>query len=272
MPRKFGAIARFDLPVSGMTVTLRHPTGLDDLLLIESGADDNTAALMLAQQLVRREDGGVIAWADQTATDLDALLLRLRQVFVGDRIAGDLHCRAEGCGSRVTIAFSIEAWLAHHRPKSPEPRDRGWRVLACTDEPGWFRFQSDAPEGLLRFRPPTIADQIHATRQRDPEAALARRCIRDAGSRRRVEAALQAIAPAMAGQLQGQCPDCGAMVAAHFDPRRFCLRELRDRARFIYEDIDVLARRYHWAEHCILTMPNARRTNYVEHALESGRA
>jgi hypothetical protein len=129
---------------------------------------------------------------------------------------------------------------------------------------------------MLRFRPPTIADQIDAVRQSDPETALMRRCIigrdRAALPRRRVEAALQAIAPAMAGQLQGRCPDCGTMVAAHFDPRRFCLRELRDRARFIYEDIDVLARRYHWAEHCILTMPNARRTNYVEHALESGRA
>ena len=267
----FGGIARFNLPVSGIAVTLRHPTGLDDLLLMECSGDENTAALLLAHRLARTGDGGEIAWEEHAATDLDTLLLRLRQVLVGDRIVSDLHCPGEGCGSRVNISFSIEAWLAHHQPKSPAPRIGS--VLACADEPGWFHLEL---AGTVRFRPPTIADQIHAARQHDPEAALARTCIRPeriaAPLRRRVAAALQAIAPALAGELQGQCPDCGAMVAALIDPRRFCPRELRDRARFIYEDVDLLACRYHWAEQSILSMPNARRANYVELALASGSA
>jgi hypothetical protein len=62
------------------------------------------------------------------------------------------------------------------------------------------------------------------------------------------------------------------VVTVHFDPRRFCLRELRDRARFVYDDVDVLARRYHWSERAILTLPAARRASYAELARQAGAA
>ena len=278
-PPQSGSIARFRLPVCGTAVALRHPTGFEDLLLVEHGDNDAAAALALAPHLAEAADGSEIVWTDLAATDLDVLILRLRQALLGDRIASDLHCRGDGCGSRVDISFSIEAYIAHHRPKPPPVRSRGWRVLACMDEPGWFDFSAEGPEraeASARFRVPTVADQIFAAGQREPETALARVCIRpehiSAPMRRRVEAAMQVMAPSLVGELQGQCPDCGALVAARFDPRRYCLQELRDRARFIYGDVDVLARRYHWAEQSILAMPNARRANYVELALADGDA
>lgn len=275
LPSGLGSIARFTLPVSGIGVSLRPPTGLEDLLLIEC-RDDDAAALALAERLALAEDGSAIGWAGLAATDLDALVLRLRQALLGDRIRSDLHCRGEGCGSRVDISFGIEAYLAHHRPKHPAVQGRTWRVLACTDEPGWFRLAPRGSEPAARFRLPTVADQMEGARQSDPETALAQRCIRAdriaAPLRRRVEAAMQAMAPPLSAELQGRCPDCGAVVAARFDPRRYCLRELRDRARFVFEDVDVLARRYHWPEHSILAMPNGRRASYVELALAGGSA
>jgi hypothetical protein len=278
-PSASGSVARFTLPVGGTAVTLGHPTGLEDLLLVECGDDDAAAALALAQRLAQATNGSEIAWTELAATDLDVILLRLRQALLGDRIVSDLHCRGDGCGSRVDISFSIEAYIAHHRPKPPPVRSRGWRVLACMDEPGWFDFSPEGPEraeASARFRVPTVADQIYAAGQREPETALARVCIRPehiaAPMRRRVEAAMQVMVPSLVGELQGQCPDCCALVAARFDPRRYCLQELHDRARFIYGDVDVLARRYHWAEQSILAMPNARRANYVELALADGDA
>lgn len=280
-PSASGSIAGFTLPVSGTAVTLGHPTGLEDLLLVECGGDDAAGALALAQRLAQAANGAEIAWTELAATDLDVILLRLRQTLLGDRIVSDVHCRGDGCGSRVDISFSIEAYIAHHRPKPPPVRSRGWRVLVRMDEPGWFDFSPEGPdpertEVSARFRVPTVVDQIYAAAQPDPETALARVCIRPehiaAPMRRRVEAAMQAMAPSLVGELQGQCPDCGALVAARFDPRRYCLQELRDRARFIYGDVDVLARRYHWAEQSILAMPNARRANYVELALAGGDA
>jgi hypothetical protein len=87
-----------------------------------------------------------------------------------------------------------------------------------------------------------------------------------------VEAAMQALAPALSADLQGQCPECGAIVQVRFEPRAYCVQELRDRARFIHEDVDVLARRYHWSEPRILAMPASRRARYVELALAGGGA
>ncbi len=59
---------------------------------------------------------------------------------------------------------------------------------------------------------------------------------------------MQALAPDLASELQGRCPECGATVAVRFEPRRYCLTELRDRARFLFADVDALAQRYHWSE------------------------
>jgi hypothetical protein len=119
-----------------------------------------------------------------------------------------------------------------------------------------------------------MADLIAAKRQRDPRAALATACLHRADlapSRRRVEAAMAAMAPPLSSELQGACPECSDVITAHFEPRAYCLRELRERARFIHEDVDMLASRYHWPEDSILALPNRRRQAYVELAL-SGTA
>ena len=72
--------------------------------------------------------------------------------------------------------------------------------------------------------------------------------------------------------MQGQCPHCGAAIMALFQPRQYCLRELRERARFVYDDIDALAERYHWTEPAILRLPAARRSQYVERARQARAA
>ena len=74
---------------------------------------------------------------------------------------------------------------------------------------------------------------------------------------------MEAIAPLSVRLLQGDCPACGAAVTAHFDIRRFCLRELRDQAIFIYDDIDLLAGNYHWSEGAILSLGADRRARYA---------
>lgn len=272
-----GGIARFALPVSGIVVVLLAPTGREDLLLSEHDGSEDEALLSLARRLSRSEDGEEIAWPELTPTDLDTLLLRLRQAVFGDRIVGDLYCVQSDCGSRIDIAFSIEAYLARHRPMRPLPQGRGWHVAAAAEWPGWFSLAAaaGAPDlrAAVRFRLPTVADQIAARRQIDPAAALAEACIDPPGAgaplRRRVERALEAMAPLLEGELEGQCPTCGAVLRAAFQPRHYCLQELRERARFVYRDVDVLARRYHWAEDSILGMPSARRALYADLAEET---
>jgi hypothetical protein len=171
----------------------------------------------------------------------------------------------------------ISDYLAHCRPKPGMPRLRGWLVTDVADDFGWRRLSRRGDDGPAAvFRLPSGADLLAVEGLPHAGDALARRCIRPEAPprhvRQGVEAAMEAMAPNLAGDLGGSCPSCGAMVMVHFDPRRFCLRELRDRARFVYEDIDVLARRYHWSERAILTLPTARRASYAELARRAGAA
>lgn len=247
----------FPLPVSGFTVFVRPPTGAEDLLLAESPAGDMTTALALARRLTSPAEGASWSFEDLCVTDMDALVLHVRQVVFGDRILADLKCPARHCGQRFDLSFDLRAYLDH------EPSRADSEVVAA-DEPGWFRLR----DGAASFRLPSAADVVAVTRSADPYDELCRRCILPvdvpAPVRERVEVAMDAIAPSLARELEGECPECGASVSVFFEPLVYCLRELRDRATFIYEDVDLLARRYHWSEPHILAMPQSRRIRYVE--------
>lgn len=268
---------RFRLPVSGRVVGLRHPTGVEDLLLLEGG-DDTAVALALACHLARSEPDSSaeidvdvdvnLAWADFTVTDLDAFILRLRQMVIGDLVRADVACAANGCGQRIDISFRITDYLAHRQP-GERPARASWTVESAA-EPGWFQLKATrkTQPGTVAFCLPTVGDQLAVAGEQEAEEELARRCIRPVGLplplRRLVEEAMASMAPSFADDLRGSCPECGAEVTVYFDARQFCLQELRNRAAFIYQDIDLLARRYHWSEMDILTMPHVRRTNYAE--------
>jgi hypothetical protein len=283
----------FRLPVSGHVVALQHPTGAEDLLLLEAMGDDTGLALALAYRLTRPAAGTELDWRELTVSDLDTLILRLRQAVIGERIRADVACEANGCGRRIDISFGIDEYLAHH--EAAKPNVRGVWNVDPAGEPGWFRLicvrsgtsqlsdgkgtpiprsdistcSADRPAEIL-FCLPTVADQLAVAGRLDAADELARRCIRPVQVplrlRRRVEAVMEALAPGLSGYLRGTCSECGAEIVVYFDARQFCLRELRDRAAFIYQDIDLLARRYHWSETDILAMPCVRRTNYVEMA------
>src|SRR5690242_16427360 len=105
------------LPVCGREVLLRPPDGADDLLLLEAPACDVALALALVGCLARPADGGPPAWAELCVTDLDALMLRLRQRVFGDLLRADAACPAAGCGRRMDVSFRVGEYLAHHAPR-----------------------------------------------------------------------------------------------------------------------------------------------------------
>jgi hypothetical protein len=72
------------------------------------------------------------------------------------------------------------------------------------------------------------------------------------------------MAPSLSQDLLARCPECGAEVTVAFNARSFCLRELRDGAAFLYEEVALLAGRFHWSEADILAMPRTRRQRYIE--------
>jgi hypothetical protein len=263
------ADARVTLPVSGLAATLRKPTGIDDLLLAEARLDDPAVVAALLARLVRIDgwNDGAAAWEELPVFDADTLILSLRRLVLGDRLTSALTCRGADCGSRVEISFGIADYLDHHAPHRGALKRRGWRVGEA--DAAW-REIVDAKGAAARFRLPTLGDQIAVYGLDDPVAALARRCLAADGpgakARTRAEAAMTALAPPLAGPLRGRCPDCGSEITAWFEARAYCLRELSFRARFVYDDVDALAERYHWSERAILALPGTRRALYAERA------
>jgi len=259
-------MSAFRLPVSGIDVALRHPAGVDDILLAEAGGAELGLAEAVVGALARPLDGGALVWADITLTDLDAALLAIRRMVLGDRIESSARCAAQGggggCGARIDLGFHITDYLAQHRPRMP-------RGVMRSDEPGWFRLD----ESTVRFRLPTSADLEAIAPARDAARMLAARCIRpddvSARLRRRIERAMDALAPSLYGDLEGTCPECGAIVGIAFDPQRFVVAELRQHAAFVFEEVHLIAGGYRWTEQEILRMPRARRARYAELIHES---
>jgi hypothetical protein len=82
---------------------------------------------------------------------------------------------------------------------------------------------------------------------------------------------MEALAPNLSDDLQGQCVECGSTVTLFFDVLQFTLQELRSQAAFVYEEIHLLAFSYHWTETAILALPRHRRQQYADQARQARR-
>lgn len=82
---------------------------------------------------------------------------------------------------------------------------------------------------------------------------------------------MEALAPNLSDDLQGQCSECGSIVTLFFDVPQFTLQELRRQAAFVYEEIHLLASSYQWTETAILALPHHRRQQYAERVRQARR-
>ena len=237
------------LPVSGIDVALRHPDGADDLLLHEAAGPAVAVALALLPRLAGPGD-----WAALCVTDFEVLLLGLRAQVLGEQFALGMAC--PGCGERMEIAFRRADFLRGITPR------RSDAVVATTPRSGWFALDGAA------FRLPTAGDQAAIAGERDPARRLAERCLDPAGLtgpvRRRIERAMAVMAPAVSRPVAGNCPACGSAVSATLHVTRLVVDELRRAAAAVHDEVDLLARTYHWPESTILALPQVRRRAYAE--------
>ena len=246
----------YRLPVSGLEVVLRQPTGAEDLLLQETSVANAELALALVRRLAQPVEGTALDWQALSVTDLEALLLKIRQMVFGDLIQADVRCTAQDCGARVDVSFGVGEYLAHHRPRAP-------RGLKPADETGWFQFLNEG----IRFRLPSGADQAMVAGKPQAESQLMRRCVQPEEVswrlRKRVEDTMEVLAPSLSHDVQGECPDCHASFSIYFDVQDYVLRELRNQAACVYEDVHLLALHYKWSEESILALPRSRRLHYA---------
>lgn len=244
------------LPVSGVALNIREPTGEDELFVVEQPHPPLPMLLELVGRVGSAATGGALDWLAIPATDLDAAILLIRQSWLGDTIRTDAACPSSNCRERIDVSFGITDYLEHHRPH----RLRG--ATREADE-GWFTLTGIA----VRFRIPTVADLLEATSECVPDQALSVRCI-DAAEissalARRLDRALARLAPRLDDILGGTCPACGQQVAMRFEPLAYTLAELQSAFSGIYLETHALAAAYGWREHEILRLPRSRRRRYA---------
>jgi len=241
------------LPVSGAEVALRAPDGADDMLLQEAAGGPIEVGLMLLARLAGAGDRDR-DWAGLTVTDFEFLLLSLRAARFGQQLALGFAC--PGCHARVEVGFRIADYLAAVRPRAFPG------VARDPARPGWFRLDGAG------FRLPTAGDQATVARLANPVRRLAERCLDEAATqpprRGRVERAMAAMAPEVSRPIAGTCPSCTASVQAPLHVTRVVVGELRRAAGAVHDDVDMIARAYHWPEAVILALPQDRRRAYAE--------
>jgi hypothetical protein len=146
------------------------------------------------------------------------------------------------------------------------------RAVQQTDAPGWFGLAGET----VKFRLPSARDLAALVEGPRPESDLFRGCVEPADVpvrlRRRIERAMEALAPPLSRTLTGRCPECGRSIDIYFDVRSFVLPELREHAASVYQDVHLLALHYKWPEEDILALPRSRRMHYAEMLRDQGMA
>lgn len=237
-----------------------------------------SGALELA--LAEIGESGEVLTTPQAVTRALALAL--------DRLAGDAPSTARVArlcvADRQFLMRALDAHLAH-----PGPGER-WFDAQCARCGARFDFQLDVAQlpvveagatfpyttleidgRTRRFRLPTGADQeVLATL---PEATarvwLARALADEAYDEpaddldvpaiAALDAALEAVAPAVVLAVEAACPECGHANVVDIDPYRVLTRESDDILREVHE----IATHYHWGEAEILGLPLRRRRHYL---------
>jgi hypothetical protein len=246
------------LPVSGLEVRYRVPNGKDELAIIEASGNVLERALAALPRLAALEDGDAMDWETLTVTDFEVCLLGLRQSLLGDTLSCAFRCSS--CAERMDVEVSIAAFLADIHPSMPR------RVKKCSERNGWFAFEDAA--GVVLFRPISVADQVNVMGRGAAADLLAERCIEARGtharSLRRVEKALEAMAPVVSRPLVGHCAACGELARMTLHVPALVMQDLRMAAAGVYSETHAIAGAYHWPEATILEMPQTRRHTYAE--------
>jgi hypothetical protein len=244
------------LPVSGLEASVRRPSGEEDVLLCETPRRDTALTLRLLSALASA-GGSAPCWEELTVTDMQALLLELRRLLFGDVVHGHTRCEAPRCRARVDITFRLSDYLRHHAPRCA-------RNVEESGERGWYRLRN----AEVTFRLPRAADRLVLQGKRNADEALRERCIRPRTLPARLLAravrAIEALSPSLADVIEGSCPECRAPIAVYFDPEDFTLRELGEPSGRVFEEIHLLASRYHWSEEQIMRLPGTRRAQFAE--------
>jgi hypothetical protein len=254
-------------------------TGRDEERLAAVPPDMPAAAVvtdLLARHLVRigaLRPVTVSLVRDMLVGDRNYLILKLREMTFGKRVDAIFYCPNPDCGKPMDVTFSLDDIEVRRAPVPT--RFVSLRLDAAS---------GNDPLDTIEFRLPTGGDQeaVAGISRRDEDQAvraLIARCVRPCGAQTpfdqgmiaeispeaisRIETAMYERAPHADVEPEAVCPECKATFVAPFDMASFFMCEVRPDHQRLERDVHLLARRYHWAEHDILSLAIYKRRRYL---------
>lgn len=263
------------------TVHLRPLTGWDEVFLVEEGrfllpASRVTALLTRCiASLGPAKPVTAEAVRELTVGDREALLLCLRRMTLGERMACAVSCPGRSCGEKLDLDLRVSDLLL-----PPYRHQEAVHEHVVENGDGSL---------LVRFRLPTGADQEESAalgRENSRAAAnlVLERCLEQVVAKGSVsqpvrhlsETFFQALSRLMSEldpqadiRLQLACPACGSLFELPFDVGDYFFRELTGNRDDLYREVHLLAFHYHWSEADIMNMARHRRKSYANLILET---
>lgn len=201
-----------------------------------------------------------------TVGDREALLLQLRRLMLGERLAGVISCPE--CQEKLDLDIDVANIL---QPAQSAPLLE--HELTIEGESG--------ESATVRFRLPAGSDQetVATLALTDVEAAadlLLRRCVVSVSSNGEITNQLpawlhQCLVSRMA-ELDSQaeinvlanCEACGGSFTLILDAATFLFQELEAEFQRLYSEIHLLAFHYHWSPADILNLSRRERRRFLE--------
>ena len=216
---------------------------------------------------------------DLLVGDRDYLVLKLRQMTIGDRVEATLVCPNTHCGEKIDIDFDLRQIPIKQGKVSSQ-------VFAVT-VPGQEAFEDNDGDKHYRveFRLPKGGDQEELAPlalNNEPESVnkLLARCIQRIDgvmeidesqieklspfAREKIEKTMAELAPRIDLEMEAKCPECEKAFSFPFNMSQFFIDEMTGNLNQLYQEVHFLAFYYKWSESDILSMTRKKRRNYLE--------
>jgi len=210
--------------------------------------------------------------------DRDYLVLKLRQITIGDRVEAILVCPNPKCGEKIDIDFN----LRHVPIKQGRISSQVFTVRLPRRE----AFGEDERDKHCRveFRLPNGGDQeelapLAITNESEAVNKLLARCIQridgiteideslvdklSPSARSEIEKTMAELVPQIDLEMEAKCPECEVVFSFPFNISQFFLDELKVNLNQLYEEVHFLAFYYKWSESEILSMTRKKRRTYL---------
>lgn len=266
-------------------VELAPFTGREEELLAGRYQPGQSAARVttLLQRCIRRL--GTLGPASEDVArgllvaDRQYLLLKLRELTLGDHVRATLCCPWPDCGKKVMVSFSTNAIPV------VESVDKGPLYRMELSPEAAFAAAEGERYREVSFRLPTGGDQEALSPLLEQNEArtltlLLRRCLRSIGplqnpdedavarlsplARLEIEREMERVAPKVELSMESQCSECGRDYTVPFDLQDFFFSELRISRELLYREVHYLAYHYHWSEREIMDLSRPKRRAYIE--------